>query len=48
MIRVFIAGAVLFSVMGLVGTMDYNDEIAQHEVCLRNVADGIWPKQVCE
>lgn len=35
-------------VFGLVGQMDYEDELAQHAHCLDMVEQGFWPAEVCE
>lgn len=34
---------VLFVVMGIVGEMDYQDAILEHEAYCKNVAEGVWP-----
>lgn len=34
--------------LGIVGQMDYEDELAQHAHCLDMVEQGAWPAEVCE
>ena len=43
-----IAGLFMLAAFGLVGQMDYEDEVAQHEHCLAMVEAGSWPAEVCE
>lgn len=33
---------VLFVAMGIVGEMDYQDAILEHEAYCKNVAEGVW------
>lgn len=40
--RIAIVAALLL-LIGLVGTMDYQDEIAEENAYCQNVAEGIWP-----
>lgn len=35
--------ALILLIMGWVGNMDYQDEIAEENAYCRNVAEGIWP-----
>lgn len=38
----------LLALFGLVGQMDYEDELAQHVHCLDMVEQGAWPAEVCK
>tara|TARA_R100000750_G_scaffold34860_1_gene22436 strand:- start:1311 stop:1466 length:156 start_codon:yes stop_codon:yes gene_type:complete len=38
----------LLALFGLVGEMDYQDAVAQHEHCLKMVEQGAWPPEVCQ
>ncbi|UGC98048.1 hypothetical protein [Oceanospirillum phage vB_OsaM_PD0307] len=42
------AGLLILAAFGLVGQMDYEDEVAQHAHCLDMVERGVWPAEVCE
>jgi hypothetical protein len=42
------AGLLILAAFGLVGQMDYEDEVAQHAHCLDMVDQGHWPAEVCE
>jgi hypothetical protein len=38
---------VLIVAFGVVGTMDYEDAVAQEQHCKDMVATGKWPAEVC-
>lgn len=38
---------VLIVAFGVVGTMDYEDAVAQEQHCKNMVAAGKWPAEVC-
>lgn len=42
------AGLLLLVLFGIVGQMDYEDELAQHAHCLDMVEQGAWPAEVCK
>lgn len=42
------AGLLLLALFGIVGRMDYEDELAQHAHCLDMVEQGAWPAEVCK
>ena len=33
----------LLLLIGIVGNMDYQDEVAEENIYCRNVAEGVWP-----
>ena len=39
---------VILGLFGIVGQMDYEDELAQHAHCLDMVELGAWPAEVCK
>ncbi len=43
-----ITGLLVLAAFGLVGQMDYEDAVAQHEHCLAMVEAGSWPAEACE
>lgn len=47
-IKAAAAGLLLLALFGIVGQMDYEDELAQHAHCLDMVEQGAWPSEVCE
>lgn len=47
-VKKLIAGLLVLAAFGLVGQMDYEDELAQHAHCLDMVEQGAWPAEVCE
>lgn len=34
---------ILLLLIGIVGNMDYHDEVAEADIYCQNVAEGVWP-----
>lgn len=46
--KTFLALLTILVIYGVVGKMDYEDELKYQEYSCKMVEDGYWPKQHCQ